>query len=186
MTSDAQATAQNILDEMTAGTLKRKANKAAQLTPVGLERPRIADAPGAFLGQEAVERIISNLRGAAVDAHAVADELERSLGIDPVEHARKVDAKLAQKEIERQADDAAKVRAMTDPERRPAFDVKFAAQQAAAQETTFGHKLIAALDAAPGTTDWLCPTHGGASITSLISRKGRTYRACAECKEFEK
>lgn len=33
---------------------------------------------------------------------------------------------------------------------------------------------------------WVCPTHGDAAIVNLTSRKGRKYRACETCKQFEK
>ena len=55
-------------------------------------------------------------------------------------------------------------------------DAKFAddmkAKQEAAQAQVFG--------------GWQCPTHGAASVTTLLSRKKRQYRACIECNEFEK
>jgi len=35
-------------------------------------------------------------------------------------------------------------------------------------------------------TGWSCPEHGDASLVTLTSRKGRTYRSCTSCMEFEK
>lgn len=36
------------------------------------------------------------------------------------------------------------------------------------------------------SSGWTCPAHGMASVKTQTTRKGRTYRVCAECPEFEK
>ena len=56
-------------------------------------------------------------------------------------------------------------------EREAQFKAEMEAKQAAAQAQVFG---------------WTCSTHGDTAIATLTSRKGRAYRSCAECFEFEK
>jgi hypothetical protein len=62
----------------------------------------------------------------------------------------------------------------------------YATLQAQAQRAVFTpdiDKPAVAGSAAPG---WVCPTHGAKSTKEQTSRKGRTYRVCTACPEFEK
>lgn len=188
---------QGVLDTMTAGIMGTKANKATSLTPVGSEKggPLAGavlpnDVPGQFLSNELLADISARLKADAAALLVVANGLDVLLGVDgPVaEHEAKeaaVSVKAAEREADRQAADRAKA-AEGDKQaaERVAFAAKFNAQAEAAKASAFR-----AADApAEGTAAeiWSCPAHGTAFVTTLTSRWGRTYRACTNCKEFEK
>jgi hypothetical protein len=175
----------SVLAQLTATVMAEKKKASSTLTPVaGEERPASvphhtpapamtpsgipADLPGAFMAGEAMSDASSDLRKYAANLRRYADDLEKVAdGIDvvrgvpdAVEAQSKADvereAALAQKEKERQADEKAK---------SPDFNSLAKAAQAAA----FG---------------WVCPVHGK-SVTKTSS-KGREFKGCPECTQFER
>jgi len=181
---------ESVLDTMVAKVITQKQAKEMKLTPVGSEPggPLAGlpnDVPGVFMSNEAMADIARDLRRKADVLVAVADGLDVILGIRPDEKAAEalaLNAKLAEREADRQVADRAKAaegdaRAAARVEGLPAspeaeaFKKEYEAKSAAAQASTFG---------------WACPEHGSDNLKTLTSRLGRTYRACTQCKEFEK
>jgi hypothetical protein len=168
----------SVLDQMTRDIKTRKDEKAAQLTPVGMEVP-IPDVPGGtFLAAEAVADIERDLREQAAVLIAVADGLAKyKPGYLRTEDA----APPVPKALERFEG--------KDPE-TAAFDADFAAKAAAAQAATFVG--TESLDSDGQETfddpadDWVCPTHGTRALKQLTSSEGRTYMSCRKCEEYQK
>jgi hypothetical protein len=184
---------QSVLDQMTAGIMARKDEAATRLTPVGQER--IANAPSdvaggavppptAALPDEERQSILA----AIVEARQELARAEKSL-----ETARRTLGEV-ERNINRangymlEADWDAR-RARTAAPEKP-FAEHYAELQARAQSAVFGSPADEPspqpVEQDAPTVGWACPEHGSASLTTLTSRKGRTYRSCTACQEFEK
>lgn len=182
----------SVLDQMTAGIMGRKATAAARLTPVGGEVPvahALPRTPAAFPNdqpQEVVEGTIIILERQITHLQEVVTAL-RGLASRPAEN-EPVDLDEQRRARERAADErvahltavANGQAAAVDKEEREAaeqFKTDFAAKAAAAQTATFTRQ-------APVADGWVCPEHAVAVVKT--SRKGREYRACPSCDEFER
>ena len=151
---------QSVLDTMTAGIIGRKAERAATLTPVGMERA-VPHAAEQGITLEQAERLLQDLDDANRAGRRAYENLIRTGQRFVAILSGKPDTAL---------DEAAVV---------GDFPAEFAAKAAAAQAATFG-------DAPPLDEGWSCSVHDQASLKELTSRKGRKYRACTLCEEFEK
>ena len=174
------ADTQNVLDQMTAGIMQQKANKSTKLTPVAGEAvSSLPKTPAAFPNdqpQEVTEGIIRDIEIQIVRLQEVVTALRLLTGavestdegptLTPVSATLKVD-----KEAEAKADE------------NVAFTANYARLQAEAQAAVFKD---APPTVAPLAKGWECPVHGGTSLQSLTSRKGRMYKACTQCEEFER
>lgn len=178
---------QDALDMMAADIMGKKEAKAAKLTPVGVERRSETlylkkDEPVTFIGpvvtpdelasvldqMKLAERTLRNAQQAVAtlywrqhNGQEPPPELDEGAVIAA---ARKVfpDAIVV---------DEAGEMPMSE------FEEKYAAMQQAAQAAVFSGSPQAG---------WECPTHGDAGLEDRTSRKGRSYRACTQCEEFEK
>lgn len=172
MTRRAEATAA-VLDEMVAGIMGAKADKATRLTPVGTETARLPRTPAPFPNdhpQEVVEQQIVEIERVAQNLMDAAAAL-RLLANRPAQVSEPVDTKAKER--------AADARAAAEP----SFAEKFAAMQAEAQASVFKDA-----GPAPVKSKWTCPEHGDVSIIDDTSPKGREYGRCGvtNCKEFER
>lgn len=169
--------AQAVLDALVQSTQERKPAVKVTLTPVGAEKgpiPSRTDAPfpNDYPEQNIVQTVLT-LRREIKRLTETADAIEALLH-PAVESAVKVfGAELA--EDPRAAFEAAL--------EEVAFMERFEAMQAAAQEQTYG-KPVVAIVAPESTSAWTCPTHGVGE--DRLSRKGRPFRACPTCAEFER
>jgi hypothetical protein len=146
---------QSVLDTMTAGIIGRKAERAAGLTPVGMERPGapvVTQPIGITLEQ--VERHLLDLD----DANRASRRYYESL----IRTAQRFVA-LLQDKPDTTLDEGAGISAIS----------------VVVQTATVG-------DAPPLNEGWGCPTHDQQGFKELTSRRGRKYRACTICEEFEK
>lgn len=177
---------QSVLDSMTAGILGQKAGKtaAAGLTPVVGEKPRSAipaDLPGNFMAAEGIRDAAKDLRAHAVLLLSVADSLDTLTGmttaveVDPAQLV--ADAK---KKAEREAD--ARVAAAKPQD----FAAQYATMQAKAQQAVFSPDADKPPTSGSVSAGWACPVHGAKHTEEKVSRKGRAYRVCNQCLEFEK
>ena len=186
----------SVLDQMTAGIMGRKELKATQLTPVGQEIPKrepsFADATGDQFEYERGmrEQIIHSgaiIRKELATIELCLQSIERQAGVPLTEPpvttiTSAVNAAAeATKQAEKKAD--------TETEK---FQASFAAKAAAAQKAAFvglddpgEAPAPVVVAAAPADGGWQCPTHGTDALTNLESRKGRKYRACITCNQFE-
>ncbi len=187
MTNRTDATAA-VLDEMVAGIMGVKANKAIRLTPVGMETAMPLDVPGVTLAREGLADVAKDLRRQAQLLLDVADGLDVMLGKPEAveaDAARKAEADdvLAQKEQERRADDKAAAaagdkKAEERVEQAESFDARFSRLTDEAQAATFAPRITRA--------GWVCSTHGDEDLQDRTSPKGRKYLACGKCKEFQR
>jgi polyribonucleotide nucleotidyltransferase len=155
----------SVLDEMTSAITTRKDEKAATLTPVGMERQTI---PASFPNDmpkevmlEAIRdigRIIKNLQDAqsALALAATGNPATPSFEALPT-----------QREVERAAD--------------AKFADSYKQKQIKAQESAF----TALSRPIPPDTGWRCKCDTPDVIT-LESNKGRVYNTCKSCKDFER
>lgn len=188
----------SVLQDMTKGIAgqaitERKAQKATKLTPVAGETSttvaqvaaRISDEV-AFLGHEAVEGVIRDLRKTSETTAKLADELEAGLG-------KQAAAAEAPKKLTKQEQRLAGA----DPVAEPTLDelaVKAFAEDFAAQQEAAKAAVFTSLDATgaesqaatPVSDGWQCPAHPDSPTKTLTSRKGRVYEACTVCDQFEK
>lgn len=181
------------------------------LTPVGTERKGIPDVGAVFLTNEAIIDIANDLRKQAAVLIATADGLDALTGNAP---ASATDPALELKLLEREADRRSADRERAEAGDKAAqgrveqstsdanFQERYARLSAEAQAATFKGDFVPAAkevfgdDLLPGpyptaasgspSADWVCPTHGDADIVNLESKRGRKYRACQTCKQFEK
>jgi hypothetical protein len=94
---------------------------------------------------------------------------------------------------QRAAADAARARVAVVPvepviaDEEP-FPSRFERLSADAQSQAFaGNYVPAAQEVFAGMlAEWVCPTHGNSTINNRVSRRGRKYRACTTCGQFEK
>jgi hypothetical protein len=179
---------QSVLDQMTAGIMGRKQEKATSLTPVGMERPTILDAKGDVFPHDggigsqilhSARLIRAELAGIESCLRSIEREAGLTEGGPPVViHDPKEAARLAV-HAEEQAKEAS-------------FKERFAKQQVDAQSQVFVVSdepvPIAPAPVAPGnvTEGWICPVHGHKNLTTLTSRKGRQYKSCVGCDQFER
>jgi hypothetical protein len=163
---------QSVLDKMTAGIMGMKQERATQLTPVGMERsnplPAIAEARGDVFPHD----------GGIQDQIVFSAKIIR-------ENLFQMQTQLAGMEeclrsIEREAGLAEPLTPVSTPA-EPTFEEKYAAQQADAQAQAF-----TATPVVKGTDAWECPAHGSSNVVGLKSKKGRDYRKCTLCSEFER
>lgn len=160
---------QGALDAMVASVMARKEGAASTLTPVGAEKPDAWRGPqhpvAPFPDDFPVEQFRVSIARARSDLAHIADSLtamEQTIeAISPIGGPIDPVGAVAKETLERlsEADDA----------ENSTFAEDFARKQAAAQAATFG---------------WSCPTHK--AFTQKTSRKGRTYRACPHCDDFER
>lgn len=186
---------QSVLDSMTAGILDRKAGKTASagLTPVAGERapapPTIPhDLPGNFMAAEGIRDAAKDLRAHAALLLSVADSLDLLTGMPTVQQVDPtVLVEEARKRAEREADarvaaaNAARATTTTND-----FAVQFAEKQEAAQRAVFSPDADKPPVSGSAAAGWACPVHGPSATQEKTSRKGRTYRVCSRCLEFEK
>lgn len=196
--TDKTAATSSVLDMMTAGVMARKANAAAKLTPVSGEVTPIHVAvspveaayrtPAAFPFDDPQTTILALQKARAEVMHVLdgIDALLALYGSEPAVRAVVPDPDAERKAAEREAD-----------KRIAAQGGSFAEQydklQAEAQAAVFKEpvtKVTEAVTMAPITKDrpipigWVCPEHG--TFEKRLSRKGREYRACTDCDEFER
>jgi hypothetical protein len=170
---------QSVLDQMTAGIMGRKQERATSLTPVGMERPAITAVKGDTFPYDGGigEQIIHSaklIRSELASIEACLRSIERESGVTEGGPPPLV---VDQKEASRQAVRAAEQ--VKDNE----FKERFAKQQADAQSQVF-----VVSDAPPDNIrqGWICPSHGDSNVVGLKSKRGRDYRKCTLCEEFER
>ena len=154
---------QSVLDMMTSGIMQRKETKAATLTPVGAEKagPLKGPVPAAFpydYPEQEVRKAIGELRRQARIINEAADAVEKALDGEAPPATFEHAGGREYKQVE-----------------TPAPEVAEANGPAQAEQP-----------AQPAPGKWECPTHGTLNIQQLTSRRGREYRACTACKEFER
>lgn len=203
------------VDRLVANASARKgltlvADKSAgkvpvSLTPVGTEKRGIPDVQGAFLANEGVADVATDLRKQAAYLISVAEALEAHTGLGHrgAEPDLALEVKLMEKEADRQAADREKAAAgdkraekRVEQTSDADFQERFARLSDEAKAATFKGDLVPAAKEVFGddllpvsgspTSDWVCPTHGDADIKVVTTRKGRIMRTCATCKQFEK
>lgn len=192
--ADPRAETAAVLDDMVAGIMGIKADKAVRLTPVGTETARLPEVPNVFMAPEALADVAKDLRRQAQLLLDVAAGIDVILGVPEAvnaEHARKdaVEQKLAEREADRrvadrEAAESGDKRAAARVSDTEAFDERMARLQAEAQAAVFKAADVESDDA----PSWTCPTHGATDIRHLTSPKGRKYDACGvpNCKDFQK
>lgn len=155
----------SVLASLTASVMDDKKIAARVLTPVAGEARRLPDVPGDFLTDEGVANVATECRRNAEYLLKVADgiDLMRNAA-PPAVPVADLDAKRAEKE--RAADARA---ADVVPEATADFDARIAELATNAQAATFS---------------WVCPDHGEAVVKT--SAKGRAYRGCPDCNQFER
>lgn len=160
---------------MTRGVMERKDAKAVQLTPVGRERTALStvktdanfpnDIPGERIELAVVE--VRRQLGLITDALNAIDAMNGIAAAGSV-----VDARTAAKLTEKAADEK--------------FADRMKRLEAEAQAAVFASLDEPPSDVTPDVTSgWVCPTHKAVNLVTLTSRKGRTYRACKGCNNFE-
>jgi len=159
---------QSVMDSFVASIMGHKAEAAAGLTPVPGERP-LERTPAEFPWDGAREQLLASVRIIRNELGYMSDglaKIEAALEAEPPK-ASALHEDIKQREAEADARHVARTAAV---EEAPDFATRFAAQTAAAQAATFG---------------WACPTHGAKAILDKVSPKGRKFRACTLCREFE-
>lgn len=166
---------QSVLDSMTAAIINRKRGVAAAsgLTPVGFEAPRVSPPPVTSLAgrHETVFPYDDPQTVHTAISHGLklVEEVKAEL-----EHVTKgllaLGALYSAPEPLPPPEDPVRV---AEREADARFAADLAAKQAAAQAQVF-------------SAVWTCPTHGIAATVEQTSRKGRKYRACTKCSEFER
>jgi len=186
-------TTQSVLDSMTAGIMDRKSGRSESkgLTPVAGELPAkagIPDVPEVFLTNEAVADVARDLRAQATLLLQVADALDARTGVvtatvPPVRFIAESEAR----QKEREADERIRQIKATETTAAPSILPVYADLQKQAQDAVFAAVQptmpARAGSVAPG---WKCPTPGATYVEVKSSRKGREYRVCSRCPEFEK
>lgn len=188
--ASAPAAPVDILDKMAAGIMGNKARAAAKLTPTTAEK---AAAPGWPVGGDVktyapfpyddlnmIEGALTRMEQAANDVLDQVRFVRQGLQLIRDAEPQAKAAEAARKQAEREADERAAIQereaiqsvAKDDQED---FEAEMAAKAAAAQAATFKQ-------AEPD--GWACPEHGG--FVEKTSGKGRKYRGCSECDEFER
>jgi len=155
----------SVLDEMTSAITTRKDEKAATLTPVGLERQVIpASFPNDMPKEVMLEAIrdIGRIIGNLQDAQAA---LALAATGNPAKAV--ADVALTQKEVERAAD--------------AKFADSYKQKQIKAQEAAFTALSKPTLV----DTGWKC-TCDNQNVVTLQSNKGRIYNFCRNCNNFER
>lgn len=67
------------------------------------------------------------------------------------------------------------------------FQADFAEQSKKAQAEVFAPAPVPPVPVEPETAEgWSCPKHEYKTLTTLTSKRGRVYRACLSCSEFER
>lgn len=169
---------QSVLDALVRGVTDRK--PGLPLTPIAQEKtgPAYAGESKAPFFEPASAELVAYL-------HTIADTAMMILSV-----VDRVEKELTQAALEGRTPSRvsyAKVAPEAEPERltekqkveaEESFEESFARKQAEAQAAVFTHT-----DAkAEGL--WLCPVHG--SAVEATSKKGRKYRRCEACSEFER
>lgn len=203
----------SVLDQMTAGITERKQARTATLTPVGTEKggpesripvdtPRVMFAPELLLEtadglQKHAESLLSvarDLRLMAGNPAEVEANLAAKVAVEEKLMEREADRRVADREAAEAGDKRAQARVdnePTDEQTGEAFAARMKRMQAEAQAATFASNDAPAAEPIPVASGspvegWVCPTHGDANLTEMTSRKGRKYRACTTCAQFEK
>lgn len=201
------ADTQSILDTMTAGILDRKAGKSNRpaLTPVQGEvtasppLPAITTLKGDVFPHDGgiTEQVTHSARSIRESLRLIAtyaDQIEGCLrsiereaglpegGLSSITAIGAAEAaREEQRAAERLADEAvAFARANDTP--TEGFAEAFERKAKAAQAQAFS----APASAGSPSSGWVCPTHGAKNTAQKVSKKGRPYRVCNACLEFEK
>lgn len=181
MSPDKTTDTQSVLDALVRGVTDRK---PGPLTPIGQE------ASGPAYAGEAKEPFFGGEIAPMVAAlHVIGDQLMMLMSIRDKLEANLTHMALEGRLPEHKTIPVAEPERLTEKQKveaEPDFAARFAAQQAAAQAavfTTTDAKAAASADSAVQGL-WLCPVHG--SATERTSKRGRKYRACEECSEFER
>lgn len=194
-------TTQDALNRMTADISKRKGDKDATLTPVGIEKGGPLDGrhPGAPFPYDDAQTV----HGAIRQGLRVVDEAAQHLGhvrtglvqlaalygADsdvPAPYATLVSEAVASRRDSEKAHEEwlEEWRAKQQDAQAQAFGQPTLLDEA---KRIFGDDLVVPV---PVTTEggWACPDHALEDVVALTSRKGRKYRACrvASCRQFEK
>ena len=176
---------QSVLDQMTAGIMGRKQEKATGLTPVGMEKPlpAIAEArgdvfphDGGIQGQivfsaKIIREQLFQMQAQLAGMEDCLQSIEREAGLrEPLPVAVYVGTVIEAADIQ------------------PTFEEKFAAQQADAQAQAFKTPEEVPPESTSRTpsSGWACPEHGPSNVVGLMSKKGRPYHKCTLCSEFER
>lgn len=186
---------QSVLDAMTAGIMGRKSKAAAKLTPVvGEVQPihKISPVADAYSGTAGApwpfddpQTTMTALKAARQEVLHVMEGIDRLLAIYGVQLEPPTLPAQAQAEEQRARDRAADERVAAQAAAEPpeeSFDERLSRLTAEAQKAVFA-KVTEAVTAAP-VDGWVCPEHGKFQV--LTSRRGRQYRACTTCEEFER
>lgn len=176
MTDKTAATA-SVLEQMTAGVMGRKTEKAAMLSPVGAERGPLPERTNAsFPNDHPLEVVSAALRNMRREIASIVEALDaiEALNGGPVEVPLDSAATVAAVKADEKAADSK-------------FAVDFTAKQAAAQAAVYRDAEAEPASPTVAVADggWECPAHG-ANVKQVTSRKGRVYRLCLVCEEFEK
>lgn len=186
--TDRKAATAAVLDDMVAGIMGKKAEKAAKLTPVGTEASKFPrDVPGQLMAAEEMKAIATHLRNNAATLIEIANGLdvltgEPSAVIEDAKRRMEVEQRLKEREADRRVADAAAAEA---GDKRAQVRVAAAVED---EESFADRQRRIADEAQRAIFGWSCPTHGNDQVLDRTSPKGRQYRVCAvpNCKEFER
>lgn len=182
------------LQDMTAGIIGPKAERARKLTPVVGETSTtmaqfaaatLPNDVGMLMSNESLWEAAKQLRANAAAMLTIAEGIEKLTGEPPYwktpvasDPAKPTKAEKAATKAAYEKESDERVKSMM-VEIAPGFPP--ASSLASLDD---GAEEEPAAPAAPAD-GWVCPKHGDTTKT-LRSRKGREYRACTECDEFER
>jgi hypothetical protein len=165
-----------VLDEMVAGIMGVKAEKATKLTPVGFEGVTFTPEANKFAPMEspysgvleACRRIRESMT--MLEKYVAAIERDATFGPQVKSIGQPRDA------LEDAMDEAL---AVLDEPVEETLAARMVRLEAEAQSAAFG---------APAKAGWTCSAHGDTDVREHTSPRGRRFMACEVpgCKEFEK
>lgn len=184
-----EATTQSVLNDMARSVTARKSS--ASLTPTPMEAWPLRDGPvitGALFPDD---QPTNEIEGALLRVEREIANIRKMMGIVSNELT-------AQQAKEKEAD--ARVAAAEQVQPKRDFAAEFADKQERAKAAAFDGVRGASTRATSTTGDgnvsgregdatgvvWACPAHGAGSTVTKQSPRGRSFRACSQCGEFER
>lgn len=170
---------QSVLDQMTAGIMDKKAAKATTLTPVSGEKAvldRTFPVALPYDNADMIQKALADAREQVVFVLEGIDKIISAFGENPYQSAAPDTADLAQRQKEREADE--RVKAAACP--------KYEQLQQEAQASLGWDQPTPPVQSPTERGGWFCHTHKDAPVRELTSKKGRVYKACTICEEFER
>lgn len=198
----------SVLAKLTAQVMDEKRTAAKTLTPVAGEAPFVpakvplafpSDLPGSFMSHEGMYGAAKDLRRHAASLIQIAEALDALSGFDSVPGGRVgPSAADLQKQKEKEGDERMKAinaerdaksppeAAQTTPPEVDADEAEsFAERQTRLAAEAQAHTFRSTDEAvSPAVEQWTCPEHGKA--VEKTSSKGRQFKGCPDCGQFER